>query len=57
MRRLNNAGYTETYMKDVPSGGQARKYYHVTQEGKDYVEVMQKEWELLIEKVKLLGIR
>ena len=56
LRRLNNEGYTETYMKDVPSGGPARKYYRITKIGIAYSNNMNLEWHLLKERVNLLGI-
>lgn len=56
LRRLNKEGYTETYMKDVPSGGPARKYYRITEIGKGYSKDMILDWKKLIENVKLLGI-
>lgn len=56
LRRLNKEGYTETYMKDIPSGGPARKYYRITVEGKRYSENMIWDWKKLIENVKMLGI-
>lgn len=56
LRRLNNEGHTETYMKDVPSGGPARKYYRITKIGIEYSNNMNQEWHLLKERVKLLGI-
>jgi len=44
LRRINKEGYTDTYMKDIPSGGPARKYYTVTSTGRKYCENLQKEW-------------
>jgi len=54
LRRVNNEGYTETYMRDVPSGGPARKYYRLTQEGKIYCDKIIAEWTKISESVKLL---
>ena len=56
LRRLYKEGYTETYLKDVPSGGPGRKYYRTTETGKAYSEDMISDWKKLIENVKLLGI-
>ena len=56
LRRLNSEGYTETYMKDVPSGGPARKYYRITKIGKEYSNTMNQEWHTLKESITLLGI-
>ncbi len=56
LRRLNNDKYTETYMKDVPSGGPARKYYRITEAGKEYSSNMNEEWNKIVAKVNALGI-
>ena len=56
LRRLKKEGYTETYMKDVPSGGPARKYYRITEAGRVYSQNTNQEWQSLKEKVRLLGI-
>jgi PadR family transcriptional regulator PadR len=55
LRRLNADGYTETYMRES-SGGPPRKYYRITDSGKEYSENMNKEWNKLKESVKILGI-
>lgn len=54
LRRINGEGYTETYMKDVPSGGPARKYYRVTSLGRDYCKRIISEWDRMSESVKKL---
>jgi PadR family transcriptional regulator PadR len=51
LRRINGEGYTETYMKDVPSGGPARKYYRITPLGKGYCLKVTEEWEKMTESV------
>lgn len=56
LRRLYNDGYTEIYMKDVPSGGPQRKYYRITRSGKEYSSKINEEWEEIVDKVKILGI-
>lgn len=56
LRRLNSEGCTETYMRDVPSGGPERKYYRITKTGIDYSNAINQEWHALKEKVTLLGI-
>jgi PadR family transcriptional regulator, regulatory protein PadR len=43
-------------MKDIPSGGPARKYYRITKIGIEYSNNMNQEWHLLKERVTLLGI-
>ncbi|MBR0597079.1 PadR family transcriptional regulator [Sinanaerobacter chloroacetimidivorans] len=54
LRRIHGEGYTETYMKDVPSGGPARKYYRITDSGKKYYSRMMTEWSRMTESVKKL---
>lgn len=55
LRRLYADGYTETYIKDSPSGP-ARKYYRITPAGSDYLDKMIFEWQSMVEGVKKLGI-
>ena len=52
LRRINGEGYTETYMKDVPSGGPARKYYRITELGREYCSRTIEEWNSMTEKVR-----
>lgn len=54
LRRINGDGFTETYMKDVPSGGPARKYYRITQSGKEYCMKVTSEWEKMTQSVGML---
>lgn len=56
LRRLRKDKHTETYMKDIPSGGPARKYYRITEEGISYSQNMIQEWKKLIDRVQNLGI-
>lgn len=56
LRRLNSDGYTETYMRDVPSGGPGRKYYRITPEGRRYSQEMNAQWAELVGRVGKLGI-
>ncbi|MDN5276327.1 MAG: PadR family transcriptional regulator, regulatory protein PadR [Clostridiales bacterium] len=55
LRRLNAEGYTETYIKDSPSGP-ARKYYRITSAGIDYLNRMITEWQRMVGGVRRLGI-
>lgn len=52
LRRIRGEGYAETYMRDVPSGGPARKYYRITAAGIKYCERVTAEWEKMT-----LGVR
>lgn len=43
LKRLKDDDYVETYL--VESGeGPARKYYHLTPQGKEYQETLKQEW-------------
>jgi len=54
LRRIKGEGYTETYMKDVPSGGPSRKYYRITALGREYCDRVITEWEKMTKSVEKL---
>lgn len=54
LRRIRGDGYTETYMRDIPSGGPSRKYYRITAEGRLYCNSMIMEWERMATSVAAL---
>lgn len=54
LRRIKGDGYTETYMKDVPSGGPSRKYYRITSSGREYCGKLIAEWEKMTKSVSKL---
>ena len=54
LRRIKGEGYAETYMKDVPSGGPARKYYRITALGRKYCDRVITEWEKMTKSVEQL---
>lgn len=50
LKRLKDEKYVETYL--VESGeGPARKYYHLTEEGKSYCKKMRQEWQEFVKAV------
>lgn len=53
LKRLKDAGYLTTYLKES-TGGPARKYYHLTDDGRQYHEKRKQEWLLFIGKVEKL---
>ena len=53
LKRLKDTGYLSTYLVES-SGGPARKYYHLTDQGKEYEEAQRNEWVLFTEKVERL---
>lgn len=42
LKRLENNGLVESYWDDSISGGGRRKYHHITDKGKKYLENSQK---------------
>lgn len=55
MRRLNQEGYFEVYLKESPNGP-ARKYYRLTPKGRDAQQEQSAEWLDFIQKVhNLIG--
>lgn len=47
LRRLVKEGYCATYLEESPSGP-SRKYYHITNTGRVYLEEMLEEWEQFV---------
>ena len=43
LRKFQNEGYCETYLAES-SGGPPRKYYRITQEGREILNLMTEEW-------------
>lgn len=43
LKRLKDDSYVETYLRESENGP-ARKYYHLTDAGRDYYEALKKEW-------------
>ncbi len=55
LRGLYKSGYIECYIGQT-SGGPPRKYYYMTQAGREKLEVDLKEWRELTDALKRLGI-
>ncbi len=53
LKRLKDNGYLETYLKES-SSGPARKYYHLTEKGRDYQKSQKEEWLQFVKKVEKL---
>lgn len=53
LKRLKDSGYLETYLKESASGP-ARKYYHLTGTGQNYLRALKEEWLQFIKKVEKL---
>jgi PadR family transcriptional regulator PadR len=55
LKRLRNEGYFEVYLKESPTGP-ARKYYRLTQKGRDTQKLLESEWAEFSQRVsELLG--
>lgn len=55
LRRLNAEGFTEAYMRESQNGP-PRKYYRITNEGREYLKNSISEWRVLVNGVQRLGI-
>ncbi|MCR5795151.1 MAG: PadR family transcriptional regulator [Solobacterium sp.] len=53
LKRLKDNGYVDTYLVES-SSGPARKYYHLTDSGRDHQIRQKEEWTGFIEKVRNL---
>ncbi|UTH15848.1 PadR family transcriptional regulator [Macrococcus epidermidis] len=53
LRRLVSEGYLDTYMGKT-SGGPARKYYTITDEGKVHLQHLKTEWYGMVDAVDAL---
>jgi PadR family transcriptional regulator PadR len=43
LKRLQGDGYFDSYLKESPNGP-ARKYYTITEQGRDYQKQLQDQW-------------
>ena len=53
LRRMSNEGYVETYYKESQTGPQ-RKYYKITESGKEYLKKSYEDWNSLVSGVKAI---
>ncbi len=53
LRRLKKEGYLKTYLKESKEGP-SRKYYQLTNKGKEKEKKMKTEWKNFVEKIKKL---
>ncbi len=55
LKRLRNEGYFEVYLRESPNGP-ARKYYRLTQKGRDTQQLLEREWKEFSQSVdEILG--
>lgn len=48
LRRLHRENYLESFWQDSPEGLPPRKYYALTDKGKEYLSLMSNEWSNLV---------
>lgn len=53
LKRLKDEGFVDTYLVESP-GGPARKYYQLTDKGRDYYSEMNQGWVEFIQQVNRL---
>lgn len=53
LRRLVKEDFCETYLVESTSGP-ARKYYRITADGKEYLHLIEEEWNLFVKDVAKL---
>ncbi|HHY82994.1 MAG TPA: PadR family transcriptional regulator [Clostridiales bacterium] len=56
LRRIHAAGYANVIKRESPSGP-PRKYYEITESGKEYLNQMLHEWRNILQGVTSLGIQ
>ena len=56
LRRLNADGSTEARMGGEESGGPRRKYYRITENGRETLRRLTQEWESILGAARHLGI-
>lgn len=49
LKRLKDNQYVKTYLKESPNGP-ARKYYHITDKGKQFQQEQKKQWLTFVER-------
>lgn len=55
LRRMNREGYTEVYHREGPNGPE-RKYYRITERGREYLEEQSADLRTLYEIVEKYGL-
>lgn len=53
LKKMNKSGYLESYIENY--NGRARKYYKITERGKEHLEEMQTEWDRFVSTIELIG--
>lgn len=55
LRRLLKEGFLSSFWQDSAEGLPPRKYYSITENGREYLKAMSAEWENLLEAVNSMG--
>ncbi|MCH5191256.1 MAG: PadR family transcriptional regulator [Oscillospiraceae bacterium] len=53
LKRLQNDGYFESYLRES-TNGPARKYYRITQKGRERQKVLREQWDIFLQQVDSL---
>ena len=53
LKRMKDSGYLETYLVES-SSGPARKYYRLTEKGKEFYKEKKKDWLQFVNKIERL---
>ena len=47
MERLESKNIVESYWSDEHTSGGKRKYYHITDEGREFLKIKKEEWQFI----------
>ena len=53
LKKMNKSRYLESYIENY--NGRARKYYKITELGKEHLAEMQLEWDRFVSTIELIG--
>ena len=53
LRRLVKEAYCIIYMRESPDGP-SRKYYQITEKGKEYLQMLERDWDEFVDQVSRL---
>lgn len=54
LRRLLKNGYLESYWQNIGEGVPPRKYYRITDSGRDYLDELDRDWQALVNNISEL---
>lgn len=53
LKKMSKSGYLDSYIENY--NGRARKYYKITELGKEHLAEMQSEWDRFVSTIELIG--